>query len=168
MSLNAGANYNINVSNGSQTFNFGGNRSVQDLPGVASKTLRGFVNLTASYTIWDGNARNTRIETARLQEIQAALQFNSQAQSLRTQLANTLATFENQQRLVAITTALVENAGRNMAIAEERLKGGLINSFDYRTIQLGYINATQSKLNAIFNLRNTQTQLMRLTGDLMQ
>ena len=168
VSLNAGANYNINVSNGSQTFNFGGMPNEQNLPGVAARTLRGFVNLTASYNIYDGGARRRRIETAQLQELQSQLQYASLEQSLKTQLANTYATYQNQQQLVNLTGELVVNARRNLSIAEERQKGGLINSFDYRSIQLGYINATQSRLNAILNLKNTETELLRLTGELVR
>lgn len=168
VSLNAGGNYNINVSNGSQTFNFGGNRTVQDLPGVAARTLRGFVNINATYNLWDGGLQKTRLQTARLQEMQSQLQYNSLEQTLRTQLANALATYQNQQKLVDITTQRVSNAATNMTIAEERLRGGLINSFDYRSIQLAYINATQARLNAMLNLKNTQTELMRLTGELMR
>ena len=168
ISLNAGANYNINVSNGSQTFNFGGMPNEQNLPGVAARTLRGFVNLTASYNIYDGGARKRRIETGQLQELQSQLQYASLEQSLKTQLANTYATYQNQQQLVSLTGELVANARRNLTIAEERQKGGLINSFDYRSIQLGYINATQSRLNAILNLKNTETELLRLTGELVR
>jgi outer membrane protein TolC len=68
---------------------------------------------------------------------------------------------------VAITESLVENARRNLEIGEERFRGGLINSFDYRTIQLSYINASQSQLNAYFNLKNTEIELMRLVGALV-
>lgn len=168
VSLSAGGNYTVNVSTGSQTFNFGGMPNEQDLPGVAARTLRGFVNLTASYSLYDGGARTKRIETAQLQEIQSQLQYASQEQSLKIQLANTYATYQNQQNLVAITAELVSNARRNLDIAEERLRGGLINSFDYRSIQLGYINATQSQLNAILNLKNTETDLLRLTGELVK
>lgn len=168
VNLSAGGTYNINQSNGSQTFNFGGMPSEQDLPGVAAKTFNGFVNLSASYNIFDGGARKRRVETASLQEVQSQLQYNSLAQNLRTQLANAYATYENQLRLVQLTDELLNNASRNIEIAEERLRGGLINSFDYRSIQLAYINATQSRLNAMLNLKNTETELQRLTGGLVR
>jgi outer membrane protein TolC len=168
VSLNAGGNYNVNVSTGNQTFNFGGMPDERDLPGVAAKTLRGFVNLTASYNIYDGGARRQRVETAQLQEIQSQLQYASLEQNLKIQLANTYATYENQRALVELTSNLVANARRSLTIGEERQSGGLINSFDYRSIQLGYINATQARLNAILNLKNTETELLRLTGELVR
>jgi len=61
---------------------------------------------------------------------------------------------------------LVNNSRQNLGIAEERFRGGLINSFDYRVIQLNFINASQSKLTAIFNLKSTETQLIQLIGGL--
>jgi outer membrane protein TolC len=168
VSLNAGGTYNINQSNGTQTFNFGGMPDERDLPGVSAKTFNGFVNLSATYNIFDGGARKRRIQTASLQEVQSQLQYKSLSQNLRTQLANTFATFENQKRLVNLTNELVNNARQNLEISEERLRGGLINSFDYRSIQLAFINANQAQLNAILNLKNTETELRRLTGGLLQ
>ena len=74
----------------------------------------------------------------------------------------------NQKRVVTLTEQLVSNARENLGIAEERFKGGLINSFDYRAVQLAFINAEQSRLAAIFNLKSTETELIRLTGGLVR
>ena len=60
----------------------------------------------------------------------------------------------------------LENASRNLEIAKDRFENGLISSFDYRTIQLGYLNASQSRLEARFNLINSQIALLNLTGGL--
>ncbi len=167
ISLGAGVNYNVSLSLGTQTFSFN-NGQEQEIPDVASRTFTGFVNLAATYTIFDGGARNIRIQNAQLQEIQSQLNIDDLKLQLSGQLANTLNTYRNQKQLVQLTTELVENAQRNLEIAEERFRGGLINSFDYRTIQLGYINASQSRLDAIFNLKNTETELIRLTGGLVR
>jgi outer membrane protein TolC len=169
ISLNAGLQYTINLNNGSQTFQPGsGEPFIQDLPGIASRSWQGFLNFSATYTLWDAGARRRRIETASLQEVQAQRAFDNLAQNLRTQLANTLATYNNQRRLVQLTNELLDNARRNLAIAEERFRGGLINSFDYRSIQLSYINANQARLNALLNLKNTEVDLLRLTGGLIR
>ena len=63
---------------------------------------------------------------------------------------------------------LIQNAEENLEIANERFKGGLITSFDYRTIQLNFINASQSRLNAIFNLKTTETDMIKLIGGLIR
>ncbi len=168
VNLRVGTTYNVGVSRGTQTFNFGGMPSEQEVSQVAAKTFNGFLNVGATYTIFDGGARHRRIETARLGEIQADLSYESTAQSLTVQLANTLATYNNQKDLLQLSQAREDNARRNLSIADERFKGGIINSFDYRSIQLSYINATQSRLNAQLNLQNTETDLTRLTGGLIR
>jgi len=168
LSVRSGLTYNTGIGFGTQTFNFGTGQVTADVPQIAAKNLNAFVNFSVAYNLYDAGARRRRIGTAKLEEIQAQLSYESQKQVVTTQLANTLATYNNQRQLVQLTRELVSNAGRNLNIAEERLKGGLISSFDYRTVQLSYLNATQTQLNAILNLKNTETELLRLTGALIR
>lgn len=168
LSMQAGANYNVGISFGEQTLEFGTNISMRSLPQVAAKTLTGFVNFNATYPLFDGGVRQKRIENAKTEEIILQATISDLKRSLNTQLANALATYNTQKRLVEVTTALVENAHRNLEIAEERFRGGLINSFDYRIIQVNYINASQQRLNALLNLKNTETELVRLIGGLVR
>ncbi|MEL6143048.1 MAG: TolC family protein, partial [Bacteroidota bacterium] len=112
--------------------------------------------------------RKRRIETAQLQEINAQLEYESNKQNLLMLLNNTLSTYDNQVEVLNLTEQLIDNAERNLTITEERFKGGIINSFDYRQVQLNYINATFSRLSALQNLRNTETELLRLTGQIIE
>lgn len=166
VSLRAGANYNLNKTVfGTGTFADGNDR---DLGGVGSSNYQAFVNLSATYNIFDGGVRRKQIENAKTGELIAQLNIEETKRNLNLQLQNGLATFESQKELVRVTQQLVDNARRNLEIAEERFRGGLINSFDYRTIQLGYINANQALLNAIYNVKLTETELIRLTGGLVR
>lgn len=169
ISFTAGANYDINIATGTQTFDFGGGQPVreQELPGVAARTLSGQLGVTASYLIYDGGARDVRRQTARLQEITSKLNTESVGQQLRATLQNTLSRYENQLDIIAITESLISNAEQNIGIAEERFKGGRINSFDYRAIQLSLVNAEFQLLNAQLNLKNTETEILRLTGQIV-
>ena len=60
----------------------------------------------------------------------------------------------------------LDNASKNLDIAKDRFENGLISSFDYRTIQLGYLSASQARLEARFNLINSQISILNLTGGL--
>jgi len=168
LQLQTGVTYNIGISFGEQTLSFGENSTTNQIPEVAAKTLQGFVNLSASYPLFDGGARRTRLDNAKKEELVAQLNINELKRNLNNQLANTLATYNTQKRLVEVTSQLVNNARRNLEIAEERFRGGLINSFDYRSIQVSYINASQQRLTAIFNLKQTETELIRLIGGLIR
>ncbi len=168
--LGGAVGYDVGVQTGTQTFEFGGDQPgrEQDLPGVASRTLSGNVGFTASYLIFDGGNRRVREQSARLQEITAQLDYQATEQQLRTALYNTLALYENQAEIIGITQALIDNAERNLQIGEERFRGGTINSFDYRQIQLNYANAEFQLLNALLDLKNTETELLRVTGQILR
>ncbi|CAH1001241.1 hypothetical protein LEM8419_02140 [Neolewinella maritima] len=168
--IGAGVNYDIAVQTGTQTFEFGGDQPgrEQELPGVAARTLAGNIGFTASYLLFDGGNRRVRIQSSRLQEMTAQLDYQSAQQQLRTALYNTLALYDNQTRIIGITQQLIDNAERNIEIAAERFRGGTINSFDYRQIQLNYANAEFQLLNALLNLKQTETELLRVTGQIIR
>ncbi len=168
--LNAGLNYGLDIQTGQQTFVFGGDTPSreQELPGVAARTLNSSLGFTIGYLLYDGGARKRRIETAQIQEINAQLNYQSNEQNLSTLLNNTLSTYDNQVQILQLTDQLIQNAEQNLRLAEERFKGGVINSFDYRQVQLSYLNATFQKLNALQNIKNTETELLRLSGQIVE
>ena len=167
--IGAGTSYDLSVQTGTQTFDFGGDQPSrqQELPGILARTLQANVGFTANYLLFDGGNRRVRTQTAQLQEITAQLDYQSAQQQLRSALLNTLAQYDNQIEVVRITEDLIANAERSLGVAEERFRGGTINSFDYRQIQLNYINAENQLLNALLNLKNTETEVLRLTGQIV-
>lgn len=166
LSLRTGATYNLNISAGEQLFTF--TPEPQTIPQVAAKSFNYFLNFSATYNLFDWGRRQKTIENAQMEEMIAQLNIEDQKRNLFSQLENTFATYNNQKRLLQLTDNLLENANQNLGIANERFKGGLINSFDYRSIQLSYINASQSRLNALLNLKNTEVELIRLIGGLVR
>ena len=97
----------------------------------------------------------------------ADLTIANQERNLSSQIEDAVANYNDQIRLINLTESLLANARRNMEIAEERFKAAQINSFDYRTIQLSYLNADVARLNSIFNLKMAEMEIDRLTGDLV-
>lgn len=161
-----GAGYGLNNNLfGTSTLASG---DARDLGGVRTNNLNTFANITAAYNIFDWGVRNRNIQIARVRELTAQLDIEDYRRGISADLENTLATYNNQKQLVQVTNLLVTNAQRSIAIAEDRFRAGLINLFDYRTVQLSYVNAVQSRLNAIFNLKTTETTLTRLVGGLVR
>jgi len=171
VSLRTGGTYNNSISNGSATLSSRdslGQPNILDLDAVRNNSLNFFLNFSVAYNLFDGGVRKRSIENAKTGELIAQLEVENLKRTLNTQLANTIATYNNQKQLLELTNQLVDNAQRNLDIAGERFRGGLISSFDYRTVQLGYINATQGRLNALFNLKNIETELLQLAGGLLK
>lgn len=164
ISANAGANLS-----GSLFKLFGDNPQTMEPFDLATGNTTGlYLNLSASYPLYDAGNRRRNLQNARIQENIAQLNIEEAKRTLSLQLRNTLATYENQLQLIALAESLIDNAQKNLNISEERFKAGQISSFDYRSIQLAYINASQARLNAIFNLINTETELVRLTGGMIR
>ncbi|MEM8586183.1 MAG: TolC family protein [Bacteroidota bacterium] len=167
--LQAGLSYDITVQTGTQTFDFGSDQPTreQELPGVASRTLQGNLGINATYLLFDGGARNVRTQTARLREVTSRLDLEGTKQQLKSTLLNLLASYDNQLAVLALTRQLIDNAAANLELAEERLRGGTINSFDYRAVQLSYLNAEFQLLQALLDLKVTETDILRLTGQIV-
>ena len=166
--LQGGLSYDYSVQTGTQTFVFGdAPPDARDLPGIGARTLAGQIGFGVNYLLFDGGARDVRRQTAQLETLTARLNTEAVEQQLRTALSSALDRYENQLAVVEITRRLIDNAERNLAITEERFRGGTINSFDYRAVQLSYVNAEFQLLNALLQLKNTETEVLRLTGGIV-
>ena len=168
ISLGSGLIYDLNGTSGTQLLSFGGDPPFETDNSGTNKTFNFYFNIQANYNLFDGGNRKRNVESAKVDELIAQLNINDLKRTLSNQLQNALANYNNQLRLVKLTENLIDNAQQNLAIGAERFKGGLITSFDYRSIQLAFVNASQARLNAIFNLKNTEVELMRLTGELIK
>lgn len=166
INLRLAASDNINYNLISKQVNINGDE--RDFGGVRTNAFNTNLGVSLVYNVFDWGVRKRSIQNSKIQEITAQLNIESLKRNLNGQLENTYATFNNQRQLVEVTNQLVQNAQRSLSIAEDRFEAGLINIFDYRQVQLSYINAVQSRLNAVFNLKTTETDLIRLVGGLVR
>jgi outer membrane protein TolC len=165
VSVNGGLSYAINPRDNGDAINRFTNEPIGFTVG---RTFNTYLNFAATYNLFDGGIRRRNVENAQVRELNAQLAVQDQQRLLLSGLENIYATYETQKDILEVAEALLGNARQNLNIAEERFRGGLINVFDLRTIQLGYINASQARLNAYFNLKNTETELVRLIGGLVR
>lgn len=164
--ISLGSGVSLNGSSFWQT----GNNPISQEPfgGGVSGNVNYYINVTGTYRLYDAGARKRNVQNAKVEEQIAQLNMDDLKRNLSSQLKITLENYNNQLELVTLTERLIASSEKNLEIAEERFKGSLITSFDYRTVQLSYINASQSRLNAIFNLKNTEIELIRLMGGLVR
>ena len=164
ISLGSGLSYDLVGTNGTQLIAFGEQPPFETDNKGTNKTFNFYFNVQANYNLFDGGQKNRNIENAKVDELIAQLNINELKRTLSSQLQNALANYNNELKLVTLTENLIENAKENLIIGEERFKGGLINSFDYRSIQLAFVNASQARLNAIFNLKKYGSRIDALNG----
>jgi outer membrane protein TolC len=154
VSMNTGVNYALSQ-------NYLGDLS------ATGRTFQYYLNFSLTYNIYDAGRTKRAIENAIINEKIGQLTISDQKRTLRGQLQMNVANYNHQADIIELNDARVANAKENLSVAEERFKSGIITSFDYRNVQLAYIRAALTKLEAVYNLKTTETDIIRLTGGII-
>jgi outer membrane protein TolC len=126
-----------------------------------------FGNLSLNYNLYSGGVRSRAVKIAKINEDIGSIDIESLKHSLSNDLLNLYEFYKVRQELLDVATEAVEAAELNMQIAEEKFRNGSINSFNYRDVQLIYLNAALGRLQAIYSLIESKISLMRITGGII-
>jgi len=121
-------------------------------------------SLTLSYDIYSAGSRKRAINIARINEEIGTIETEEIKHSLSNQLYNEFETYNVRKELLNVANESLDAAELNLQIAKEKFETGAINSFNYRDIQLNYLNSALNQLQSIYNLIYSNTSLTRLTG----
>ncbi|MEM6763849.1 MAG: TolC family protein [Bacteroidota bacterium] len=156
---------NLNASSSYITGRFGlSNGETRNTTGV----LEYSANLTLSFNLYNGDETRRQIEVSKINNFIADLQEKDLKLSLENDLLTAHETYEQLLLTLAIRREAVENADSNLDIATERFQAGLINSLDFRDIQAQFLTANFNKYQTIRDLKEIETELLRLTGGFIQ
>jgi len=87
--------------------------------------------------------------------------------SLTNTLAQNFELYELRKELLDLAEENKLATEINMQLSKEKYEAGSINSFNYRDVQISYQNASLARLSAIFNLIQSKTSLVRMTGGIL-
>ena len=76
--------------------------------------------------------------------------------------------YEMRRKIYSLNQEAVQVAKLNLISAKEKYELGVINSFNFRDVNMTYLNAGISVLESLYNLIDSKTELTRLTGGLVQ
>ncbi|MEQ9101857.1 MAG: TolC family protein [Imperialibacter sp.] len=136
--------------------------------GIKSGNTSYNANFTLSFTIFNGGRIRRQIENARVNEQIAAIRVDELKQSLKNSLINTLEFYRLRARLYQIAIENRQTAEFNLTLGEDRYRNGTISSFDFRDLQLNYLRSALSELQTKYNLVESEVELMRLTGGILE
>ena len=126
-----------------------------------------YVRLSLSVTLFNGLRTKTAIKNAKIEQESGAIQIEEIKHSLNNNLYTTFELYNARMQLKNLAISREETSQLNLKIAEDKFKTGSINSFNYRDIQLSYLSASIQRLQSIYNLVETYTDLLRLTGSIV-
>ncbi|MDA0882562.1 MAG: TolC family protein [Bacteroidetes bacterium] len=131
-------------------------------------TINYFGNFTLNFNLFNGGRARRAIQNAKVNEAIALLNQEELSLNVENDLRNNYEQFVAQQQIYLLAQRGVSFANKSLEIASEKLASGAINSFNFRDIQLAYLQAQSALLESQFNLISTKTNLVRLTGGLVQ
>jgi outer membrane protein TolC len=134
---------------------------------MTSNSYDYYANFALSYNLFNGGNVKRAIKNARIEQEIGDIQLEEIKNSLSIQLINTFEFYNIRKQLYLVSEESMKAAELNLQISNEKFKSGAINSFNFRDVQLIYQNTAINKLEAIYNLIDSKTELLRLTSGII-
>lgn len=152
VSLGTGLDYSHNwsYSGGAQTLN--------------SENILPYGNVRLSFDIYSAGVRKRGVEIARINEDVAKVEVDQMEHALTNELFNLFDFHQVRLELLNVANENLAAAELNLSISEDKYRSGVINSFNYRDIQLIYLSVSYQRLQAVYNLIGSKAGLTRITG----
>jgi outer membrane protein TolC len=125
-------------------------------------------NFTLSFNLFSGGNRKRALQIAQIDEETGMIEIEDMEHDLSSRLTNLYEFYLVRMELLDVAQENLDAAHLNLQISREKFEAGAINSFNYRDVQLIYINAARRELEAIYNFIDTHTALLRMTGTIVQ
>ncbi len=139
-----------------------------DGPTSYSYNLDYYVNFSLGFNLSNGGNIKRVIQNAKIEEEIGYLEIAEMEINLSNQLKNNYDLYNIRRQLYEVSMVNVESAKLNLEISTDKFRSGAINSFNFRDVQVIYLRASVSRLQAIFNLIDTHAELLRLTGGIIR
>jgi outer membrane protein TolC len=124
-------------------------------------------SLVLSWTLSNGGNVRRAIRNAKINEEIGQIETEKLKRTMYNQIFKTFEEYNLKRQLRDVSRLATESAKLSFQIATEKFKSGAINSFDFRDIQVSYLNAANQMLQANYNLIDAYTELIRLTGGIV-
>lgn len=124
-------------------------------------------NFSLRYTLFNGGQIHRNVENARVRERIAQLSVDQLKLSLQNDLLITYDNYNLLRQLAQIARIKLQAAELNLSLANERYKNGALSAIDLRIVQENYQNAALENYLAVFSVLARRTDLVRLTGGLV-
>ncbi len=136
----------------------------QEIPLTFSNRISGSLGANLNWNLYDGGVRKDNIKNAKIQESIDQTSILEAKVALKNQLNILASNYNNQLELLMLSEAQLAVAQRNIEMTAERFKAAQVTSLDFRNVQTQYLSAAFSKVNAIYNLIITKSEIDWLVG----
>jgi outer membrane protein len=121
-------------------------------------------SLTLSLPLFNGLAREQRIEEARVTAEDAEHQVRAQEMRLRVEIGTALGNLETTYRTAELQEQVRQKAEEELRLARERFRFGAASSVEVIDAQTSLAQAEQAKIAAVYDFHRTLAALEALVG----
>ena len=133
-----------------------------------SKNLNYYGNFTLNFKLYDGGKVRRGIKALELQNEVDQLRTSQMIDQLNFELTNVYELYLTRLQIFELTKKAFLVAKDNMDIAKLKEESGLINSFNFRDIQMAYLSAGVALYQASYDLLESNATLLKMTGKIIQ
>lgn len=128
---------------------------------------RGFTfGITARINLFNGFDTSRRAQNAQINRKNAELSYESDKLMLESRFLALYRSYQNTLELVDLEEENFLNAEQTLDIALERFRLGSISSLEFREAQRTFLAAENRLINARFDAKVAETELLNLSGEL--
>ncbi len=139
-----------------------------DFSGIPSNNyVSSSIGLSMSFNLFNGGKTRRSIDIAKMNKDIAQITTDQMTMALESELASQYDGYNIYKDIVAYDNEQVKVSELLMKLSEEKYRNGSINSFNFREVQLSYLQSATSRLNSIYSLIVANSELLRLTGGIL-
>lgn len=136
--------------------------------GVEKGTTNVFnYGIRATINIFDGYNQKRRVQNAKINSEIAELQLQNLKNNLISAIEQTYFTYQNALNLIKLENENYVIAKQNIDIAFDRYKVGFATSYELREVQRNAVAAETRLIEAKYNAKAAEIELIRLSGTLV-
>ncbi|MBP6977157.1 MAG: TolC family protein [Lentimicrobiaceae bacterium] len=132
-----------------------------------NRQLGPYVGLSLQFTLFDGMNRHREVQNARIQIENAELSQQELELAVLSRLGQHFNQYKSELSVIDLENHNLSLAEKNMDIAGESYRIGSLSSIDLREIQENLLEAHSRLITALFRVKVQETELLRLSGNLL-
>lgn len=123
--------------------------------------------VTLSYNLFNNGRARRNISIVQINKSIENTKTDEMKHTLKSSLHIIFNQYNIDKKIVDISSKHLTAANKNLKMSLERYKSGIINSFNFRDVQLSYMYSAVSHFNSIFDLVMADLELLQITGGIL-
>ena len=161
-------NINLNAGTNTSTGKLRTNDANAPIQAAANRNLNYYANFTLNFRLFDGGKVRRAIKALEIQNEVNQTQLEQMQQQLILELSNTFALYQTRKKIFELNKKAFIASKENLEIARFKEKTGLINSFNFRDIEMNFLSSGVNLYQSSFDLLESNATLHKLTGKIIQ